>query len=62
MNYGGVILDDYKKIDEITSKQLRKILSKISFSNKTIFVIDKTWFKFKFMLNYITEEKIWKFY
>ena len=42
MNYGGVILDDYKKIDEITPKQLKKIVSKITFTNKTIFVIDKT--------------------
>ena len=41
MNYGGVILDDYKKIDEIDSKELKKIISKISLSNKTIFVIDK---------------------
>ena len=42
MNYGGVILDDYKKIDEINIKEMKKITSKISLSNKTIFVIDKT--------------------
>ena len=41
MNYGGVILDDYKKIDEINSKELKKIISKISLANKTIFIIDK---------------------
>ena len=42
MNYGGVILDDYKKIDEINIKEMKKITSKISLSNKTIFVVDKT--------------------
>ena len=42
MNYGGVVLDDYKKIDEINIKEMKKITSKISLINKTIFVIDNS--------------------
>ena len=39
-----------------------KKAKKISLANKTIFVIDKTWFKIKIMINYIAEEEIWKYY
>ena len=42
INYGKVIYDDYKKIDEITIEQMKKIVSNITLSNKTIFVIDKS--------------------
>ena len=42
ISYGTVIYDVYKKIDEMTIEQMKKIISNITLSNKTIFVIDKT--------------------
>ena len=41
ISYGKVIYDDYKKIDEITITEMKKIISNITLVNKTIFVIDK---------------------
>ena len=42
MNYGEVILDDYKKIDELNIKDMNKIMKKINLENKTTYIINKT--------------------
>lgn len=40
--YDKVILDDYKFIDEINMKNMKKLLSKISLDNKTIYYVNKS--------------------
>ena len=42
INYGEVILDDYKKIDEINIKDMKKIIKCIKLSNKTVYIINKS--------------------
>ena len=42
MNYGEVILNDYKKIDEINYKEMKKIINNINLDNKTVYVINKS--------------------
>ena len=42
MNYNKVILDDYKKIDELNIKDAQKIIENINLDNKTIYIIDKS--------------------
>ena len=43
-SYDKVILDEYKMIDAITIKVIRKLISSISLDNKTIYYINKSWF------------------
>lgn len=40
--YDMVFLDDYKKIDSITMKKMKSLISKIDLSNKTIYYADKS--------------------
>lgn len=42
MNYNEVILDDYKKIDELNIKDMNKIIKNISLENKTTYIINKS--------------------
>lgn len=42
MNYNKVILDDYKKIDELNIKDAENIIKNIKLDNKTIYIIDKS--------------------
>ena len=42
MNYNTVILDDYKKIDELNLKDLNKIIKNINLDNKTTYIINKS--------------------
>lgn len=42
MNYDKVILDDYKKIDELNMKDVNNIIKNISLKNKTTYIIDKS--------------------
>lgn len=42
MNYDEVILDDYKKIDELNIKDMNKIIKNISLENKTTYIINKS--------------------
>ena len=44
MNYDKVIVDDYKKIDELNMKDMNKIIKNINLDNKTTYIIDKSWF------------------
>ena len=41
INYNKIIYDEYAKIDELKYNILCEILSKISFDNKTVYIIDK---------------------
>lgn len=41
INYGEVVLDDYKKIDDINLKEMKKIIKSINLNNKTIYLIKK---------------------
>ena len=42
MNYDKVIVDDYKKIDELNMKDMNKIIKNINLDNKTTYIIDKS--------------------
>ena len=42
INYGEVVLDDYKKIDEINIKEIKKIIKSINLDNKTMYIINKS--------------------
>ncbi len=42
MNYGSVILNDYKKIDDLNIKDMNKIIKKINLNNKTVYIINKS--------------------
>ena len=42
INYDEIIYDEYKKIEELTFKQLNVIISQLDLSNKTIYIIDKS--------------------
>ena len=42
MNYNKVILDDYKKIDELNIKDMKKIIRNIDLDNNTIYTINKS--------------------
>ena len=42
MNYGEVILDDYKKINSLNIKEMKNIINNINLSNKTIYIINKS--------------------
>ena len=42
MNHNKVILDDYKKIDELNIKDLNKIIKNINLDNKTTYIINKS--------------------
>lgn len=42
INYGDVILDDYKKINEINIKDMKKIIKNINLNNKTVYIINKS--------------------
>lgn len=42
MNYGEVILDDYKKIEEINIKDMKRIIKSITLDNKTVYIINKS--------------------
>ncbi len=41
MNYGEIVLDDYKKIDELNIKDMKNIIKNISLDNITTYIIDK---------------------
>lgn len=41
-NYGEVILDEYKKIEEFNIKNFKKLISKINLDNKTVYYINKS--------------------
>lgn len=41
INYGDIIYDEYKKIEEFSYLELKKIISQLDLNNKTIYVIDK---------------------
>ena len=41
-NYDKVILDEYEMIDKINMKNIKRLLSKISFDNKTVYYINKS--------------------
>lgn len=41
MDYGEVILDNYKKIDDLNIKDMNKIIKNINLENKTVYIIDK---------------------
>ena len=53
INYNKVILDDYKKIDSLNIKDMNKIIKHINLDNKTVYIINKSWFILWFMINYI---------
>ena len=40
--YDKVILDDYKKIDSLNIKDMKKIVKKINLDNKTTYIINKS--------------------
>lgn len=42
MNYDEIILDDYKKIDELNIKEMKKIVKNINLKNKTVYIINKS--------------------
>ena len=42
MNYDKIILDDYKKIDELTMEEMNNIIKTINLNNKTIYIVDKS--------------------
>ena len=42
MNYDEVIIDDYKKIDQLKIKEMNNIIKKIDLSNKTTYIINKS--------------------
>jgi len=42
MNYDKVILDDYKKIDELNIQTMNKIIENINLNNKTTYIINKS--------------------
>ena len=42
INFGEVILDDYKKIDSINIKDMKKIIKNINLDNKTVYIINKS--------------------
>lgn len=42
MNYDKVILDDYKKIDELNMKDMDSIIKNIDLENKTIYIVNKS--------------------
>ena len=42
MNYDKVILDDYKKIDSLNIKDMKKIIKSINLDNKTTYIINKS--------------------
>jgi len=42
MNYDKVILDDYKKIDSLNIKDMKKIIKNINLDNKTVYIINKS--------------------
>ena len=42
MNYDEVILDDYKKIEDINMNDMNKIIKKLDLSNKTTYIINKS--------------------
>jgi predicted Zn-dependent peptidase len=42
MNYDKVIVDDYKKIDELNMKDMNNIIKNINLENKTTYIIDKS--------------------
>ena len=42
INYKKVILDDYKKIDELNMKKMEEIIKEIDLSNKTVYIINKS--------------------
>ena len=44
INYNKVILDDYKKIDSLNIKDMNKIIKHINLNNKTVYIINKSWF------------------
>jgi len=62
INYGEVIYDDYKKIDEINIKEMKNIIKSINLDNKTVYVINKPWFINEFVVNYFKWEETWKQY
>ncbi len=41
-NYDKVILDEYEMIDKINMKNMKKLISHISFDNKTVYYINKS--------------------
>ena len=41
INYGEVILDEYKQIDELTYDEFSKVVKNIDLSNKTVYKINK---------------------
>ena len=51
--YNKVVLNDYEKIDELNLKDMNKIIKNIDLDNKTIYIINKSWFIYLFMVNYI---------
>ena len=42
MNYNKIILDDYKKIDDINIKDMNKIIKNIDLDNITTYIINKS--------------------
>ena len=42
MNYDKVILDDYKKIDSLNIKDMKRIIKSINLDNKTTYIINKS--------------------
>lgn len=42
MNYDEVILDDYKKINELNIKDMNYIIENLDLSNKTVYIINKS--------------------
>ena len=42
MYYNKVILDDYKKIDSLNIKDMKKIIKNINLNNKTVYIINKS--------------------
>ena len=42
MNYDKVILDDYKRIDSLNIKDMKKIIKNINLDNKTVYIINKS--------------------
>lgn len=42
MNHDKVILDDYKKINSLNIKDMKKIIKSINLNNKTVYIINKS--------------------
>lgn len=42
MNYDEIILDDYKKVEQLNMKDLKNITDNINFDNKTVYIINKS--------------------